>query len=107
LHLSAEDTTALGELLGLSHVSETVRSVQQLEGVAIDWISVPPGAAVVGTTIGDGQFRTQTGASIVAVIRGKTTIPAPGPDVSFDGDDVVVAVGTTEGLRRLRSLLAP
>jgi TrkA domain protein len=106
LHLSIEDTAALGELLGLSQVSEAVRAAQQLEGVAIDWLTVEPGSAFVGSTIGDGELRTQTGASIVAIIRGDVTIAAPGPEATFDAGDVAVAVGTPDGLQRLRSLLA-
>lgn len=105
LHLTGEDTAALAELLGANQVSETVRAAQRLEGVAIDWVTLPPTSHVVGTTIGDGQFRTRTGSSIVAIIRGDTTIPAPGPDDSFAAGDVIVAVGTPDGLERLRSLL--
>jgi len=106
LHLSADDTVALGELLGASTVSETVQRVQQLEGVAMDWITVASDSASAGRSIADGQFRTKTGASIVAIIRGDTTVPAPGPDAPLDGGDVVVAVGTPAGLELLRSLLA-
>ena len=105
LHLSPEDTAALAELLGASQVSETVRSAQRLEGVAIDWLTVAPGSASAGATIADGELRTRSGSSIVAVVRGDTTIPAPGPDVRLEGGDVVVAVGTPDGLQRLRSLL--
>lgn len=107
LHLSATDATALTELLGASQVSETVHAVQRLEDVAIDWITVAEGAEVAGTTIGDGQFRTRTGASIVAIVRGGTTVPAPGPEVRLESGDVVVAVGTSDGLQRLRRLIDP
>jgi TrkA domain protein len=107
LHLSVEDTGALAELLGTSHVSEAVRTAQRLEGLAIDWVTVPGTSEYVGATIGDGAFRTRTGASIVAIIRDETTtIAAPGPDSRFAAGDVVVAVGTPSGLERLRSLLA-
>jgi TrkA domain protein len=106
LHLSPEDTRTLSELLGASPVSETVAAVQQrLEGLAIDWVTVPPGSRFVGATIGEGEFRTRTGASIVAVVRGGTTVPAPGPDHGFEAGDIVVAVGTTGGLADLRALL--
>lgn len=106
LHLSPEDTRTLAEVLGASPVSETVSAVQQnIEGVAIDWVTVPPTSGVAGTTIAEGQFRRRTGASIIAVIRGAGTIPAPGPDQQLHGDDVVVAVGTPEGLAELRNLL--
>src|SRR4051794_21525869 len=106
LHLSVEDTAALAELLGTSHVSEAVRTVQRLEGLAIDWVTVPEDSPYAGATIADGEFRTKSGASIVAIIRDETTtIAAPGPESRFDPGDVVVAVGTPEGLQRLRSLL--
>jgi TrkA domain protein len=106
LHLSPEDTRALADVLGASAVSETVSAVQQdVEGVAIDWVTVPTASSVAGTTIADGQFRRRTGASIIAVIRGAQTIPAPGPDQQLQGDDIVVAVGTPEGLATLRNLL--
>jgi len=107
LHLSHDDTRTLAELLGASPVSEAVSAVQQrLEGLAIDWVTIPAGSPVVGTSIAEGAFRTRTGASIVAVVRGATTLPAPGPDHRFEAGDVAVAVGTTDGLAQLRSLLA-
>jgi TrkA domain protein len=106
LHLSPDDTRTLAELLGASPVSEAVAAVQQrLEGLAIDWVTVPPGSPVVGGTIGEGAFRTRTGSSIVAVVRDGATLPAPGPDHGFEAGDVVVAVGTTDGLAQLRALL--
>src|SRR5438128_7793664 len=61
LHLSPDDTHTLAELLGGSPMSETVMSVQRLEGVAIDWIRIRPGSAQAGTTIGAGRLRTRTG----------------------------------------------
>ena len=106
VHLSVDDTTALGELIGASHVSETVRRVQQLEGVAMDWVTVGSTSPGVGASIGDGAYRTRTGASIVAIVRGDSTIPAPGPEARFASGDVVVAVGTPAGLEQLRLSLA-
>lgn len=106
LHLSATDTHTLAELLGTSHVSEAVTAVQQrVEGLAIDWIAVPGHSRYVGSTIADGRFRTRTGASVVAVLRSSTTIPAPEADFVFEAGDVIVGVGTPEGLTELRVLL--
>jgi TrkA domain protein len=106
LHLEVDDTRALVEMLGGSHVSEALAAVhQQVQGLAIDWLTVGAGSRFAGATIGDGQFRSRTGTSIVAVIRGDITIPAPGPDSRFQAGDVVVAVGTLDGLAQLRSLL--
>ena len=105
LHLSADDTVALAEALGTSQVSEAVVQAQRLEGLAIDWITVEASATVVGRTIADGELRTRTGASIVAILRGDATVPAPEPTVAFEAGDVVVAVGTPDGVQRLRDLL--
>lgn len=105
LRLSPQDTRTLAELLGASQVSEALIAVQQqVEGLAIDWLTVSSGSKFVDATIADGRFRAQTGASIVAVMRGDATIAAPGPDHRFDAGDVVVAVGTPGGLAQLRIL---
>ena len=106
LHLNEDDTRTLADLLGGNPVSEAVSAVHQLEGVAIDWIRVPASSTQAGATIGDGRLRTRTGTSVVAVVRGDTTIPAPGPEVVLDAGDVVVAAGTPDGLRTLRELLS-
>ena len=106
LHLNPDDARTMAELLGATHVSEAVAAVEQrLEGLAIDWLRVSAGSRFAGGTIADGQFRTRTGVSIVAVVRGESTLAAPGPEFTFEPGDVAVAVGTTEGLARLRDLL--
>jgi TrkA domain protein len=104
--LSAADSRTVSELLGASQVTEVVSVVQQnIEGLAIEWIEVTATSGKGGTTIGDGQYRTKTGASIVAVIRDDQSIPAPGPEFEMLTNDVIVAVGTSEGLTMLRDLI--
>ncbi|MEZ5343355.1 MAG: TrkA C-terminal domain-containing protein [Acidimicrobiales bacterium] len=106
IQFGAADAT-LTELLGASVVTEAVLAVQQqIEGLAIEWITLDAGSPAVGITIGDGQYRTHTGASIVAVLRAGTAVPAPGPEFALQAADVVVAVGTVLGIGALRSLVA-
>lgn len=106
IHLSSDDTRTLANLLGALQIHESLAAVQQaVAGLVIEWIEIPPGSAADGHTIGEGQYRTRTGASIIAVIRGKTPIPAPAPDFRFESGDVAVAVGTTEGLDAMHALL--
>lgn len=106
VELNAEDSRTLSELLGASQVSEAMAAVQQrIEGLVLDWIDVTEESSLAGRTIADGQLRTRTGASVVAVIRGETTEPAPEPDFVMQAGDVAVAVGTAEGLEQLRRLL--
>ena len=106
LRLSSGEARTMTEVLGASQVSEVLADVQhRIQGLAIEWLRIPVDSRFIGATIGDGRFRTRTGASVVAVVRGDTTVPAPGPDFAFEAGDVMVAVGTPEGLGQLRELL--
>lgn len=105
VRLDSDDTRTLAELLGASHVSEQLAAMQQVEGLAIDWVTVPPTSKAVGRTLRDAALRTETGVSIVAVVRGNETVPAPGPDFTLEPGDTAVVVGTPEGIERLASLL--
>lgn len=107
MELSPADTRTMAELLGASQVTEAVAAVQQqIEGLTIEWINLNGQSPVIGTTIRQGEYRTRTGASIVAVLRGDTSVPAPDPEFAFESGDVVVAVGTNEGLEQLRVLVS-
>ena len=106
--LSASDTRTVSELLGASRVTEAVAAVQQeIEGLAIEWIELSASSPASGATIGDGMYRTRTGSSIVAVIRDGESIPAPGPEFPLLVGDVIVAVGTVDGLATMRELIHP
>jgi TrkA domain protein len=107
LRLDNDDARTLAELLGATQVSQALTELQQIEGIAIDWLNVDAGSACAGRTIGDAALRTRTGVSIVAIIRdgGQSTVPAPGPDEALRAGDVAVAVGTPEGLAAAFGLL--
>ncbi len=106
LELSARDASTMAELLGASQVTEAVTAVQQnIEGLAIEWIHIQDNSPGVDRSIRDGEYRTRTGASVVAVLRGDQSVPAPDPEFAFRVGDVAVAVGTVEGLAELRVLL--
>ncbi len=42
---------------------------------------------------------------MVAVLRGQRMIASPGPDFKFEPDDVVVVVGTREGIEAVARIL--
>lgn len=103
---SPDDTRTLSELLGVSQVAEAVGAVQQkVEGLSIEWITVDERSTAIGRSIAEREYRTRTGASIVAIVRDDSSIPAPSPEVVVESGDVVVAVGTIEGLAALRELI--
>lgn len=104
--LDEDDSRTLGELLGTPQVSEELARLQQrVEGLAIDWLTLPEGGPYSSGTIGDTQARTRTGVSIVAVVRGDEPIPAPGPAQELAEGDTLVVVGTPRGIERLAEIL--
>jgi TrkA domain protein len=105
IRLDAEDTRILADLLGASHVSEKLAAMQQIEGLTIDWLTLSPSAAAVGRTLRDAALRSETGVSIVAIVRGNETVPAPAPDFTLEPGDTAVVVGTRQGIEQLASLL--
>jgi TrkA domain protein len=105
LELDADDAAALSTVLGAPQLAATVTAMQQLEGLALDWLTLGPSSPAAGRTIGEGEYRSRTGSSVVAVVRGAETVPAPGPEFRLEAGDVVVAVGTADGLTQLRELL--
>jgi Putative regulatory, ligand-binding protein related to C-terminal domains of K+ channels len=59
-----------------------------------------------GRTLGATQARTRTGASIVAVLRRTSATPSPTPDFRFAAGDILVVVGTREGVEAVADLIA-
>jgi CPA2 family monovalent cation:H+ antiporter-2 len=69
-----------------------------------EWIRLPKESALAGKTIGDLRIRSRTGASVVSIIRGGDVLPNPGPEVAFEPEDVVGAVGTPNQRAAFRAL---
>lgn len=106
VRLTDDESHALADALGGSSIVESLDDMsQRIEGLAIDWLTVDPESALAGKTIADARVRTRTGASIVAAVRGGEAHPAPGPDFEIAGSDVLVVVGTPEGIASVRAIL--
>lgn len=108
IRLSNDESHALADALGGSTlVSNLTDLAQHVEGLAIDWLNVDPRSRFVGRTIGDARIRTETGVSVVAVIREESAHAAPGPEFGLEADDTLVLVGTPEGMAAVREILIP
>lgn len=106
LNLTDDEAHDLVDLLGGSQVIESIERLQQdVEGLAIDWLTVGSGSPYDGKTIGDARIRTRTGASVVAVIRSEEHVPAPEPSFSMRADDTLLVVGTPEGVAAVADIL--
>ena len=69
------------------------RASQQIE---TEWVMLPENSPLKGRTIGELGVRTETGASIVAIVRDDLVLAGPGPDARFEPGDLVGVLGTQE-----------
>jgi TrkA domain protein len=105
--LTTEEADTIAELLGAPRIVEHLAALhEQVAGLLSEQLTVEPGSAYEGRTLGDTQARTRTGASIVAVLRGREVIASPGPDFRFQAGDGVVVVGTREGIEGVAQILS-
>jgi TrkA domain protein len=69
-------------------------------------VELPAGSALAGRTIGEAGVRTETGATVIAVQRGRRTFSTPGAAFRVEAGDVLVVAGTTAAQRAFESLVA-
>ena len=79
-------------------VGQLTEEHRDLPGVRTKGLPVDEGSPFDGRTLGDTAMRTRTGVSVVAVMRAGQVHPSPGPDFTLTAGDLLVAVGTSEGL---------
>jgi TrkA domain protein len=100
--LEEADARTLSELLGGPRLLEHLDEVrQQVEGLTIEWLRVDRTAPLASSTLADAAIHTDTGVSIVAIVRGDAVIVSPGATERLEPDDLVVAVGTAEGVEHV------
>lgn len=105
--LTPDEARALADILGGITVIERLDDLrQEISGLSIDWLPIAPHSPYAGLTLGDTALRTRTGVSVVAVVRGDRTVPAPGPEEPLLADDTVVVVGTPGGIDRAAQVLS-
>jgi TrkA domain protein len=104
--LDEVEANAVAELLGAPQLVARLADLQSTaDDVLTEQLPLPVGSPYAGRPLGDTAARTRTGASIVAVLRNGTTIASPGPEFVLQGDDLVVTVGTRDGIDRVARIL--
>jgi TrkA domain protein len=99
LPLTAEEAGALANLLGAPQlVAQLTEEHRDLPGINTRQLPVKSGSPFDGRTLGDTALRTRTGVSVVAVMRAGQVHPSPTPDFILTAGDLMVTVGTSEGL---------
>lgn len=105
--LTPDEAGALADLLGGATLQERFDDLRQhIAGLSLDWLPIPEHSSYAGKQLGDTRMRTRTGVSVIAVIRGGTAIPAPGPAEALHAGDTVVVVGTAQGIDAAARILS-
>lgn len=108
LSLTRAEAEGLAELLGAPRIASRIADVtREVPGLASAKVPVPAGSPFAGRTLGDTRARAATGASVVAVVRGHEVIASPAPGEQLLADDVLVVIGTQDGIAGVRALLQP
>ncbi|MFI9509679.1 cation:proton antiporter regulatory subunit [Nocardia sp. NPDC052566] len=104
--LTADEAATLANLLGAPQLVARLRAEHgELDGVNTRQFPIQHGSPYDGRTLGETEMRTRTKSSIVAVMRAGQVLASPGPDFTFTAGDLLVIVGTTEGLDAAGQLL--
>ncbi|GGS51312.1 cation:proton antiporter regulatory subunit [Streptomyces griseoviridis] len=104
LKLTSSEAGALIDALKPSHHSASLLHTSDL-GLVAERIEVSATSQWNGRLLGDTRMRTETGASIVAVLRHAEAVPSPTPDFRLMGGDTVIVIGTREGVDAAAAIL--
>ena len=105
--LTDGEATALSEVLGGSLILTQLAGLrEQISGLYMEQIPVRADSPFVGRPLGDTKARTRTRCSIVAIVRESDVVPAPEPADLLNAGDMLVAVGTREGLDHLVRIIS-
>jgi TrkA domain protein len=107
IRLDEEAAEALAQILGAPRITQRFADLsKEIPGLESARIELPAGSAYAGRPLADTRARTRTGASIVAVVSGEQVATSPGPDHLLRAGDVLVAIGTGDGLSELAEIMA-
>ncbi|MGW0495350.1 cation:proton antiporter regulatory subunit [Streptomyces sp. NPDC003007] len=104
VRLTSEEATTLVDALMPAHHTPNLLSTTDL-GLVAERIELPASAHFSGRLLGESRIRTDTGASVVAVLRRAEAIPSPAPDFRLAGGDTLIVIGTREGVEAAAAIL--
>jgi len=106
LPLTTDEAGALATLLGAPQlVAQLAEEQRALPGIRTGRLTIASGSPYDGRTIGDTALHSRTGVSVVAVMRAGQVRPSPLPNFTLTGGDLMIAVGTSEGLDQAFKIL--
>ncbi len=104
--LTENEADALAQILGAPRIAERFADLtREVPGLDAGQVPVRAGSPYVDRPLGDTAARTRTGASIVAIVRDEDVLPSPGPAEPLRAGDVLVVIGTADGLSKVEQIL--
>ncbi|MEU8779118.1 TrkA C-terminal domain-containing protein [Streptomyces sp. NPDC048606] len=104
LHLTGAETASLIDALMPAHHSPNVLHTTDL-GLVAERVELSAHSHWNGRVLGETRMRTETGVSVVAVLRRAEARPSPAPDFRLAGGDTLILIGTREGVDAAAAIL--
>jgi TrkA domain protein len=105
--LTEDEAEALAQILGAPRIAERFADLtREVPGLRAGQVTIRRGSPFVDRPLGDTRARTRTGASIVAIVRGDEVLASPGPSEVLHADDVLVVIGTDDGIAGVQDIVA-
>ena len=64
--------------------------------IETEWVRLTEDSVMLDKTIGELEIRSETGASVVAIIRGDDLLANPGPEIVLQAGDLMSILGTPD-----------
>lgn len=104
--LTERESEVLAQILGAPRMVESYADLtREIPGLEAGQVEVGGDSPFAGGPLGDTRARTRTGASIVAIVRDDEVLASPGPGEVLLPGDVLVAIGTADGIAAVRHLV--
>lgn len=104
--LTERESEVMAQILGAPRLVESYADLtKEIPGLEGGQVGVGSQSPFAGRPLGETRARTRTGASIVAIVRGDEVIASPGPAEVLEVGDVLVVIGTAEGIAAVRHLI--
>ncbi len=80
--------------------------VDAVDGLEVAWFTLRDGNPLVGRTLASANLRAHTGASVVAILRGRQLLANPKSQAVFEAGDRVGFIGDAEHLEAVEKLMS-
>ena len=108
VRLNSQEADTVAEILGAPRMAERFADLtKEVPGLIAAQVQISAGSPFVDQPLGLTRARTRTGASIVAIVRGEHVIVSPTPNELLRAGDVLVVIGTHDGIAGVQHIVHP